>query len=107
MLFSLFTWKLQFWWEHDTTKNVTCNHEICHQYPLKMQLVTMKYDNCHHQKFKNQICNHENAPSNCNWTKFYIMKVVNDKSEQYIIQWANNVIMSLSANPTIFNMLYH
>ncbi len=35
------------------------------------------------------------------------MKVVNDKSGQYIIPWANNVIMSLSANPTIFNMLYH
>lgn len=35
------------------------------------------------------------------------MKVVNDKSVQYIIQQANNVIISLSANPTTFNMLYH
>ncbi len=35
------------------------------------------------------------------------MKVVDDKSVQYIIQWANNVIMSLSANPTVFNMFYH
>jgi len=42
-----------------TYKNVTCCYETCHFYPLKMRPITMKYDNCNHQKLWNCIHNHE------------------------------------------------